>query len=397
MTFTLLFDLDDTLLDTNIDGLIPVYFQKLAAHMAPYAAPEKFLRELVRATGLMYGNQDGSQTLRQVFGAHFYPALGAAEADWAGALEDFYDHTFPGLQTLTRPRPQAVELVDWAFSQGWRVIIATDPLFPRKAILHRLQWAGLPIEKYPFHLVTDFESFHFAKASVACFPEMLSRAGWNENSPLLMIGDSLERDILPAIKAGIPAFWLDPNGAAPAPEAEASPRGGLDDLRRFLETTDLSTLRADFSSPSAIIAALQAAPAVVHFITSQLAPASWNVRPGREDWSFTEMLCHLRDVDAEVNLPRLEQVLRDENAFISAQVTDPWAEERGYIHQDGPAAFAEFCAGRARLVGQLKSLDTSAWQKTARHTIFGPTTLRELIALAADHDRSHLRQAMNLL
>ncbi len=34
MSLHLLLDLDDTLLDSNIEALIPVYFQKLTAHLS---------------------------------------------------------------------------------------------------------------------------------------------------------------------------------------------------------------------------------------------------------------------------------------------------------------------------------------------------------------------------
>ena len=35
--------------------------------------------------------------------------------------------------------------------------MATNPIFPRRAILHRLSWAGLDPQQVPFALVTDYE------------------------------------------------------------------------------------------------------------------------------------------------------------------------------------------------------------------------------------------------
>lgn len=392
MTLTLLFDLDDTLLDSNIDALIPVYFQKLAAYLSDTVPPEKLLRELMVGTVQMYGNQTLDRTLEQAFSDHFYPALGFPESALAKPIDEFYDNVFPSLQPLTAPRPEAVELVEWAFARGWKPAIATDPLFPRKAILHRLRWAGLAPEDYPFALIPDFETFHYAKASVAYFPEFLARMGWSDG-PLLMIGDSVERDILPAIKAGIPAFWLKSNGQS-APEIGNTPQGTLADLRRYLETVDLSQLKPDFSSPSAMIASLQATPSVLHSLSLGLDDSVWALRPASKEWSFTEILCHMRDVDSEVNLQRIETVLREDNPFLPGQVTDPWAEERNYIQQDGAQAFKDFVAARARLVARLQALTPQEWERPARHAIFGPTHLRELVGFIAEHDRSHLQQAM---
>ncbi len=392
MTFHLLFDLDDTLLDSNIDNLIPVYFQKLAAHLAAVVPPDQMLQELMRSTVAMYRSTRVDQTLEQVFSDHFYAPLGTTREALAEQLEQFYDDVFPTLQPLTSPRPEAIALVEWAFSQGWQVSVATDPLFPRKAILHRLRWANLASEYYPFQLISDFQTFHFAKASVAYFPEFLGQLGWDGESPLLMVGDSLERDVVPARQAGIPVFWLKTEGQS-APEAEGVPQGNLSDLRAFLEATDLSTLKANFSSPSALLAALQATPALIHHLTRLTPPLKWPLRPAKDEWAFNEILCHLRDVETEVNLPRIEMVLSNNNPIVTGQDTDPWAEERRYLEQDGLTAFRRFLTARIHLVEQLKALPPEGWERPARHTIFGPTHLRELVGFMLEHDRAHIKQA----
>lgn len=392
MTFHLLFDLDDTLLDSNIESLVPVYFQKLAAHLADVVPPEPMLQELMRSTMAMYRNTRADQTLEEVFSAEFYPPLGTTHEALADRIEQFYDEIFPSLQPLTRPRPQAIALVEWALSRGWEVSIATDPLFPRKAILHRLRWAKLAPENYPFRLISDFQTFHFAKASVSYFSEFLGRLGWDGESPLLMVGDSIERDVIPARQAGIPVFWLKSAGQT-SPEAEGIPQGTLADLKIFLETTEIAALKANLTSPSALIAALHAAPALIHHLTRITPREKWTLRPAPGEWAFNEILCHLRDVDTEVNLPRIEAVLSGQNPIVAGQNTDPWAEERRYLEQDGLAAFREFVSARARLVEKLKSLSSEEWSRPARHTIFGPTHLRELAGFMVEHDRAHFQQA----
>jgi FMN phosphatase YigB (HAD superfamily) len=396
MTLSLLFDLDDTLLDSNIDALIPVYFQKLAAHMAATVPPEKMLKELMRATMVMYANTRVDQTLEQVFSDQFYPPLGTSQAAAAAQIDQFYDEIFPTLQPLTQPRPEAVELVQWALAQGWNVNVATDPLFPRKAILHRLRWANLAPENVPFGLISDFQTFHFAKASVAYFPEFLSLMKWDGISPVLMVGDSIERDVVPARKAGIPVFWLKSDGQF-APEAVGIPQGTLSDLKTFLATTDHSTLKADFSSPTALLAVLQAVPALFHHLIRTTSPNKWALRPAEGEWAFTEILCHMRDVEIEVNLPRVDAVLAGNNPIVTGQVTDPWAEARNYIQQDVLTAFCDFVTARNQLVAKLQALSPQEWERPARHTIFGPTHLRELVGFMIEHDLLHIRQAQAAL
>ena len=39
---------------------------------------------------------------------------------------------------------------------------------------------------------------------------------------------------------------------------------------------------------------------------------------------MTEIICHLRDVEREVNLPRIRRVLAEQNPFLVGEVTDVW-------------------------------------------------------------------------
>jgi len=393
MTLTLLLDLDDTLLSTNIEVFIPAYFKKLTEYMSKIVPPEVFVKTLMRSTQIMYGNKRTDLTLEQVFDINFYPALGFRKADLASELEKFYDDVFPTLSSLTSPRQEAIDLVEWSFSKGWKIAIATDPLFPRKAILHRLRWAGLDPEKHPFTLISDFHNFHFAKSSVAFYPEFLAHMNWLVE-PVLMVGDSLERDILPSIEAGLPVFWL--KNSEPDVSVQ-SPQGWYAQLRNYLETADLSSLKVNYRSPMALIAFLRSTPAVFHSLLLLLSREQAAERPDVNEWSFLEILCHLRDVDSDVNLLRVAAILREENTFVAGQSTDQWANERNYSSQDLMKSFSDFVSVREKLVSLLENLESGNWDRSARHTFLGPTSLRELVEIMVDHDRLHIRQAMDAI
>jgi len=139
--------------------------------------------------------------------------------------------------------------------------------------------------------------------------------------------------------------------------------------------------------------ALPASVAVLHTLALNAPVAYWTSRPAPGEWSLTEILCHLRDVEREVNLPRFQAALKDENAFIVGQETDSWAKERDYIKQDGLQAFQDYASARLELLDLLKTLTPEQWQRKVRHTIFGPTSLRELAGFMLEHDQAHVRQA----
>jgi FMN phosphatase YigB (HAD superfamily) len=207
MPLTLLLDLDDTLLETNMDVFIPAYFQALSRALAEKVAPEVMIPALMGGTKAMMANMDPALTLREVFDAHFYPKLGLDRDLLQMEINRFYEDVFPSLGSLTKPIPEAVNLVEWAFTQGYRVVIATNPFFPLKAVQHRLRWAGLPPEKYPFALVTSYETFHFTKETVAYYPELMAQLGWPDD-PVLMVGDDIEREVKPTQAAGFPVYWV---------------------------------------------------------------------------------------------------------------------------------------------------------------------------------------------
>lgn len=123
----------------------------------------------------------------------------------------------------------------------------------------------------------------------------------------------------------------------------------------------------------------------------------WRWRPEPNQWSLTEVTCHLRDVEREVHLPRFEAVIAAENAFIAGVAADDWAKTRHYQEQDGRAALHDFLLARQNTVARLSELDDESWQRRGQHAFFGPTTLHELLNLVVGHDRAHGEQVKRLV
>jgi FMN phosphatase YigB (HAD superfamily) len=384
---TLLLDLDDTLLNSNMDTFIPAYSSALASALAGSVAPEVMIPALMGGTRAMMQNDDPALLLREVFDANFFPKLGLERAVLQQEIDRFYDDTFPSLAHHTSQRPEAINFVHWAFETGHRVAVATNPFFPLKAIHHRMRWAGLSPDEHEFALVSSYETFHFTKEITAYFPEFLGQLGWPEG-PVLMVGNDPEMDLLPARKAGLPVFWL--RGEGEAGHADF-PQGSFKDLRAWLEKIDTTAITPSFSTTESILNILRSTPAAIATLVNNLPPEAWECRPAREEWCLTEILCHLRDVETDINLPRIEKILHDENPFLAGVVSDDWVQERNYDTQDGGDALRGFLEARKQTLELLTGND-DAWSRPARHTIFGPTTLLELMGMTAGHDRAHVQQ-----
>jgi FMN phosphatase YigB (HAD superfamily) len=392
MPLTLLFDLDDTLLDTNMDAFIPAYFQALGKHIENRVSTNVMLRALVQGMNLMNVNEDSTRTLQDVFETDFYARLGVPKSELLDTLEDFYDNVFPAIGMHTRQRPETVPLIEWAFSRGYRIAIATDPLFPRKATFHRLRWAGLDPEQ--FELVSTVENFHFTKTHPAYYAEVLGQLGWVDG-PVLMVGNDVQRDLISAHKLGLKTYFID-GEASSSPGFEAG-RGRLGDLRPWLESIDVSTLEPSYKSKEAIMAIMLSTPAVLHSFSSALSAENWRHEPTRDDWAMNEIVCHLRDTENEIHALQLDLMLERPDAFIPRPDTSVWASEREYLNIDGALALTEFASARLLNLDKLKRLDDETWARKARHAIFGPTNFLEVMGFVANHDQMHIQQAWKTL
>ena len=397
MTLTLLVDLDDTLLDNDFANFLPYYLEALGKHMRSIAEPEVLIPNLMAATQKMIENKRPDRTLKQVFDNSFFPALDVTPDEFQTASDNFYAEVFPNLRRYTKQRPDAIQLVNQTLEAGYRIAIATNPLFPRVAIVERLEWAGIPPQDYAFSMITSYERFHFAKPNPAYFAEILAQIGWPEGG-IIVIGDNLNDDIIASRRLGLPAFWISTQEAAAAPGAYApTASGSISDCTTWLDTVSSEVLQPDYNSPEAFLAILRATPAALDTLTSDLPGSTWVMHPEENEWCLTEIICHLRDVEIEVNLPRLQKVIDESNPFIAGQDTDPWVNERQYKDQDGPAALVDFIAARIHLLNILDGLSQDTWDRAARHAIFGPTDLKELANIISGHDQLHLRQIHSLL
>lgn len=395
MSLTLLLDLDDTLLVNDIREFLPKYLKAFAVFAADVLPPDRFISSLMAATDRMMANRRPDCTLREIFEEAFYPAVRLSPAAFEPLAERFYREVFPSLQPLTRPNPATAGLIDQAMQRGYGLVVATDPLFPRTAIEQRLAWAGLPPQEYPFLVVPSYESMHFSKSDPAYYAEILSSAGWPEG-PIVMVGDALDRDIRPAQLMGLPAYWV--SGQSETIDG-GPPRGsgGLGELLAWIDSIPPEKLIPNGTYPAAMLANLRSTPAVLDSLCRDLPPTTWAFHPLEGEWCLNEILCHLRDVETQVNLPRLHQLLKEVNPFMPGMDTDAWAVERNYHDQDGQKALRSFMAARMEMLDILESLPEETWQRVARHAIFGPTTLAELIGFTTSHDRLHVQQAQRTL
>lgn len=223
----ILFDLDGTLLDNNMEVFAKRFFERLAMRLGHLIPPGELVARAMQSTREM-ASHDGTRTNAEVFAEAFYPPGTRAQAE--PILCSFYESDFQELQQYTRKRPEARKVVLSAIEAGYEVVLATNPVFPRSAIYQRMKWAG--IEDLAFRLVTTYESSRSAKPNPRYFQEILSQLG-RSPSECLMVGD--EAGDLMAAKLGCATF-LVPSATTKLTEDTPAPtyQGSLVDVMYML-------------------------------------------------------------------------------------------------------------------------------------------------------------------
>lgn len=226
----LLLDLDDTLLHNSMEAFLPRYFRALSATMSDYIEREALLRALHHATQAMISNTDPAHTNEAVFWRAFEPLLPVSRATIAPRLAQFYDEQFPTLADVTARIEGAEALLQATKAAGWRVAIATNPVFPRRAIEHRIAWAGLA--GYELDCVTAYETMHYTKPHPQYFAQVAEQLGVPP-SACVMAGNHLSNDLVGAAAVGMQTFWVT---HYPIDDAAFTPdgQGSLDALRHWL-------------------------------------------------------------------------------------------------------------------------------------------------------------------
>ena len=156
---TILFDLDGTLLPMDNDAFTRGYFKLLAAKLAPHGyEPKKLVDVIWSGTAAMVRN-DGTRSNEDAFWEDFAGTYGDKAAADTPLFNEFYENEFLGARALCGYNPKASESVLRLREEGFRVALATNPIFPSIATESRIRWAGL--EPSDFELYTTYENTGF--------------------------------------------------------------------------------------------------------------------------------------------------------------------------------------------------------------------------------------------
>ncbi|MBQ8514318.1 MAG: HAD family hydrolase [Ruminococcus sp.] len=201
---TILFDLDGTLVPMDQDIFIGDYFRRIAASLAPHGYdPKKLVDTILRGTEAMIRNTSGRSN-EAVFWETAVSLYGEQLLEDKHHFDTFYEMEFDKIRDVCGYNPAAAETIHSLKEAGYRVILATNPIFPARATEQRIGWAGLRPED--FALVTTYENINCSKPNLAYYTEILRRFDLRPEE-CLMVGNDVSDDMV-AEKIGMKVFLL---------------------------------------------------------------------------------------------------------------------------------------------------------------------------------------------
>ena len=121
-----------------------------------------------------------------------------------GTFEEFYRENFVGAKAYCGYNKEVPLLVSRLKEAGYRVALATNPLFPAIATEQRIRWAGC--EPSDFELVTTYENINYCKPNPDYYREVASRLSLRPEE-CLMVGNDVDEDMV-AETIGMKVFLL---------------------------------------------------------------------------------------------------------------------------------------------------------------------------------------------
>ena len=226
-----LFDLDGTLLPMNQDVFVQTYFGLLAKNLSNYGyEPKKLIESIWLGTKSMIMN-DGKQTNEKVFWNTMSNIYGPNVINDESKFESFYINDFPLVKNSCGFDKRANEVIKFLKSKGYRLILATNPIFPRIATEQRIKWAGLDINDFEF--ITTYENSSFSKPNLKYYLEILEK-NYCKVENCLMVGNDVAEDMI-VNKLGVDVFLLTRDLINKNNEDISNyPNGNYDDLLEYV-------------------------------------------------------------------------------------------------------------------------------------------------------------------
>ncbi len=201
----ILFDLDGTLMPTTNEDFEKVYLHTLGEALSEHIEPKALLTSMWKALEVMVLDQS-DKTNETVFFDSFGELVGEDVIKKIEPLfEKYYLNEFEILKTVLDDNTEMVKTIEKLKAKGYRLVIATNPMFPEVAVRQRVVFSGFNPDDFDF--MSNFSIHTKTKPSIAYYKEVLKHNNLDPKD-CLMVGNDMEEDMV--VKAlGMDAWLID--------------------------------------------------------------------------------------------------------------------------------------------------------------------------------------------
>ena len=210
MKKVILFDLDGTLLPMDQEKFTKAYFYALIKKLAELGVParteeeKKTLANAIWAGTYSMMKNDGSCTNEEKFFLDFSTISNIDIAHLKPQLDGFYQNEFNEVSMVCGRNPLVAKVISELKGRGYRVAVATNPLFPLRANESRLKWAGLSLSDFEY--CTCYENSRFCKPKLEYYKGILDVLGVLPEE-CIVVGNDVREDMV-AKELGMDVFLI---------------------------------------------------------------------------------------------------------------------------------------------------------------------------------------------
>ncbi len=200
-----LFDLDGTLLPMDMEKFIELYLASICKKFAPVTGidPKLLARGIWKGAAAM-GKNDGDCLNIEVFWRAMNNACGKDMRVFSDDFDDYYRNEFIASRQATSVNPYARKSVELIKRNGGKLIVATNPIFPKAATYRRIEWAGLDVNDFEY--ITTYDNSSRCKPNLNYFADICSVCGIVPEESL-MVGNDVDEDMC-ASRLGFEVFLI---------------------------------------------------------------------------------------------------------------------------------------------------------------------------------------------
>lgn len=232
---TILFDLDATLLPMDQDRFTMLFFKSLSEfYQMNNKDRPRFQEAFTKGLEAMVDN-NGSKTNEERFWEvyeNFFPEYTEEDKIFT---KEYYKKEFVKAKLACHPNPEIPYTIRTLKQQGYRLVLATNPVFPLIAQKKRVEWAGLQAEDFDY--ISSYENSSYCKPNPKYYEEIIQKLDLKAGD-CVMVGNDATEDMV-AETLGIKVFLLT-DGLINTNQMDITrfPKGSFKQLLEFLKGID---------------------------------------------------------------------------------------------------------------------------------------------------------------